>query len=129
MANKLLGYALVVLGIGIILFTVLDGYLTLTKQKNYVQFFNFDGISLDMSATLANSLPPEIGQLLQQAGPMKQEIIPAEMVNGPTNIFVYLLFLGFFAMCGARIASIGTTLIRPVVVNLKEDKVTKTTTQ
>jgi hypothetical protein len=129
MANKILGYALIALGIGIILFVVVDGYRTLTKQKEYVQFFNFQGISLDMSAALSNSLPPEIGQLLQQAGPLKQEIIPAEMVNGPTNIFVYLLFLGFFAMCGARIASIGTTLTRSVVVNLKEDKVTQTTTQ
>lgn len=129
MTSKILGYLLIILGIGIILATVLDGYLTLTKHKDYIHFFNFQGISLDMGAALSNSLPPEIGQLLQQAGPLKQEIIPAEMVNGPTNIFIYLLFLGFFAMCGARIASIGTTLTRPVIVNLKEEKTTQTTTQ
>ncbi len=44
------------------------------------------------------------------------------MVNAPLNLFTYLMLMGFFASIGMKIATVGTYLVRPIVVKLREEK-------
>lgn len=120
MSEKMIGYILLLVGIGIILFSAFDVILVFTKSKEPIQFFSFSGLSIDF----ARFLPEELSQLNQMRGntQMNQEIIPADMINVTSNIFIHLIFMGFFASVGMRIATIGTYLLRSIHVHLKEEK-------
>lgn len=120
MSDKMIGYILLLVGIGIILFSAIDVFMIFIKVKQPVQFFSFSGLSMDFS----RFLPEELSQLNQIRGntQMTQEIIPADMINVTSNIFIHLIFMGFFASIGMRIANIRTYLIRTISVNVKETK-------
>lgn len=127
MPEKTIGYVLLTVGVVIIIFSAISTYLVFTKKTQPVQLFNFSGISLDTAQLLQNSLPANAPDFLQGV-PTKStptEIIPPELINSSSNLFAHLILMGFIATIGAKIATIGTLLVRPIVVKLKtkeEDK-------
>ncbi len=126
MTEKAIGYLLLALGIIIIFFSAISVWGVFTKQTRPVELFTLKGISLDMSQMLAGSLPPEYASVAQQLAKSapKQEIISAEILNQTSNLFAHLMFMGFLASIGAKLATIGTQFIRPIVVKLKAKEVT-----
>lgn len=119
MTEKILGYVLIASGILIILFSGFNAYQVFTKQIEPVKLFNFKGISLDTNQLLAGSLPPELSQNLLKTGGSKTEIIPGGLINDSSNLFAHLLIVGVFINVGYKLASIGTLLVRPIKVILK----------
>lgn len=123
MSEKVIGYILLTLGVVVILLTALDAYLVFTKRKQPIQLFNFAGISIDPSAYAPQIevpagmesyvKPPKSGQ--------KMEIIPGNVLNLSSNLFAHIMLLGFIASIGGRLASIGTQLLRPIEVKLREN--------
>lgn len=112
MTEKILGYALLTIGILIILFSAYSAYRVFTKQQEPIQLFNFNAISLDIGKLIAPTLT--------SSPDLSQELVSPEMINGPLNLSAHLLLMGFISSIGFKIASLGVMLIRPIVVKLKE---------
>lgn len=127
MVEKIIGYILLVFGITIILYSATNTYLVFTKQQPPISLFNFSGISMDLSKFIPNiGTPIEDSQVLKQtkiSNSGKAEFISADMINQSSNIFAHLMLMGFLATIGFRLASLGISLIRPIVVHLKAKEV------
>lgn len=121
MSEKIIGYLLLVVGILIIVASAFSTYAVYTDKTEPVKLFHFKPISLNTNEIIAANLPAEMsGSLTQQPTQVQQtELIPAEMLNDTTNIFAHLFLMGFIASVGYKIASLGTQLIRPIVVKMK----------
>lgn len=122
MSEKIIGYVLLVVGILVILGAGVSTYMVFTKQAEPVKLFEFSGISLDPTQMLGSSLPVELQTTLKQTNTSKQEMISGEMINSTSNIFAHLFLMGFIASIGYKLASLGTKLMRPIVVKLNEQK-------
>ena len=117
MTEKIIGYVLFCIGLLVIIFSTYAGYQVFTKQAQPIDVFHFPNITMDVTQALTSGLPKELTQNLP---PQRQEIIPAEMINQPMNFFTYLIFMGFMASTGAKLAGLGIQLIRPIVVKMHE---------
>ncbi|KKS77677.1 MAG: hypothetical protein UV74_C0013G0136 [Candidatus Woesebacteria bacterium GW2011_GWB1_43_14] len=111
MSEKILGYILIFVGIGVIVFSALSAYRIFTKKTQPAKLFSFPAISLD-AASLG----------LPTAGNAKAEIIPSYVLNDSLNLFAHLFLMGFVAGIGNKLANIGTNLVRPIIVKTKEAK-------
>src|SRR3989344_5178000 len=116
-SEKVVGWLLLVLGVGIISYTSFNVYQVFTKKAKPVDLFSFPGITMDYSK-LIQGAPTNVD--------MKQELVSPQLLNEPTNYIAHLLLMGFIATAGYKIASIGTMLIRTIKVNVKEESI-KTT--
>lgn len=131
MTEKIIGYTLLILGVAIIFYAAFSTYLVFTKKSEPVKLFNFSGISLDPSQFLPQTnttLPPEINKLFKQdqlspKSTQKTELIPPDLLNSSSNVFAHLFLMGFLATIGFKLASLGTMLVRPIVVHLKAKEV------
>lgn len=127
MTEKIIGYLLLAIGIITILFSGFSVYNVFTKQSKPVQLFNFKGIGFDTSQILSGALPPEFAnQIPKNSKAAQTELIPPDLLNDSSNIFAHLMLMGFLASVGAKIAGIGTQLVRPIVVKLKAKDETPT---
>lgn len=117
MTEKVIGYILLISGVVIIIASAISGYLVFTKQAAPAPLFNLPGISLDISKALSGSLP--LGFLSSGKTAPPQQIISADTVNQPMNLFAHLMLVGFIATIGSKLATIGVQLIRPIVVETK----------
>ena len=114
MSEKVIGYILLGLGIGAILFSVLNVYQVLTKRIQPIDLFSFESVSLDFS---------KLADQADENADLKQELLSSDKLNKPLNITAHLFFMGFVASTGFKIASLGTQLLRPIKVELKEKEV------
>ena len=132
MAEKILGYFLLIIGVVAILYSGWSVYNVFTKKNKPVQLFNFDSISIDTSQIGSNNLnidldrlPRKIASLVQQNSgvttkPQETKIIPAELINETSNVFAHLMLMGFIASISFKIATLGTSLVRPINVKIKQ---------
>jgi hypothetical protein len=72
--------------------------------------FNLEGISLDL------------GDFVEGSVNTKAQLISPEVLNTPLNYTFHILFMGFIASIGFKIASLGVMMVRPIKVNLKDEK-------
>src|SRR3989344_5534149 len=125
MSERILGYALLTIGIVVMVLSGLSVYQVFTKKTQPVKLFNFTGINIDLAQMTANqltNLPPEMSQFINQgsnekSNAYKTEILPADLINDSSNIFAHLLLMGFIASIGFKLAQLGTLLVRPIKVN------------
>lgn len=123
MREKVIGYSLLTVGILIILYSAFSVYSVFNKKQNPVDVFNLPGISLDLSGLVGGDLSPEEKALMKEKNVnTRAELISPEVLNTPLNYTFHILFMGFIASIGFKIANLGTLLIRPIKVNLKEEK-------
>lgn len=121
--EKVIGYSLLTVGILIIFYAAFSVYSVFTKKQNPASVLNLPGISLDLSGLVGSDLSPEERALMKERNVnTKAELISPEVLNTPLNYTFHLLFMGFIASVGLKIANIGTMLVRPIKVNLKEEK-------
>jgi hypothetical protein len=99
MAEKIIGYFLIIAGIFVIFLSGFNGYQILTKKTQPVKILNLKGISIDLSQTTGIKQPPV-------------ELISTKDLNETLNLFAYLTILGFFLNVGFKIASLGVNLIK-----------------
>ncbi|MBI4130030.1 hypothetical protein HY468_01800 [Candidatus Roizmanbacteria bacterium] len=125
MSEKVVGYTLITLGIFIIVFSLVNVVMVFTSKIQPVQLFNLKGISLDMSSLIpqdiiaGGDLPPELTSQLGRSAAPAPEIISPELLNQSSNLFAHVFLMGFLVSAGGKIATIGTMLVRPIVVKLK----------
>lgn len=128
MTEKITGYILLVIGLFIITYTLVNIYGLVSGANEPFQIFSFDSISLDLNQISQGEiqLPPE----LEEAGvtiekpntPSLQEIFPSAILNQSSNYFIHIIILGFVASVGYKIAHLGVQLIRPIIVKTSERK-------
>lgn len=106
MNEKIVGYVLLFLGIIIIFFSAFSVYGVFSKKIKPVQFFAIGDAPIEI---------PIAGQTTSGGG----IDIPIEAVSDPLNSFAHLALMMFIGGVGFKIASLGTMLVRPVVVKLK----------
>lgn len=121
MNEKIVGYILLVLGMLIIAASSISVLTVFTARAKPVKIFNFPSISLNTNEIIAANLPREMSGFLNQQPTQvqKTELISSDMINQTSSVFAHLFLMGFLVTVGYKIASLGTQLIRPIVVNLK----------
>lgn len=115
--RDIVGYLLIVIGVGIILASLWNGYSIFKGTTKPVALFSLPGISMDLTKSIASQLPEAQKAMLPPTKP--EEVIPAKSVNDPLNLFTHIFLLGFFATIGSKIAMIGIDLTRPYVIKVR----------
>jgi hypothetical protein len=110
--TKIIGYILLLLGLGQIAFSGLNIYQVFTGQVKPIKTFELHGVSLDFSTLV----PPDI--LNSQTSP-KTEIISSSTINDISNLTAHYLLISFLASLGFKVSSLGIQLLRPIEVKLK----------
>lgn len=118
MSEKTVGYALLGVGVGIILIAAISVLLVFTKSVQPVQLFNFQGVSLDLS-----SVVPTLPGTTRTAQNTTTELLPSNVLNDTSNVFAHVFLMGFIASVGGRIANLGVQLLRPVEVKVRTKEV------
>lgn len=111
--EKTIGFALLVIGLAAIFYSAFSVYGVFTGLIQPFGLFNFDSIKVDL------------GKFIIQAPSdqnLTQDIIPQEVLNTPMNYIAHLLLMGFLASVGLKVANIGTNLLRPIKIKVKEEK-------
>jgi len=106
MAEKIIGYLLIIAGIFVIFLSAFNGYQILTKKTQPVKILNLQGVNINLSQTTGIKQPPV-------------ELISAKDLNNTLNFFAHLAVLGFFLNVGFKIASLGVNLVRPIIITQK----------
>jgi len=120
MSERVTGFILLAIGIGIICFSAINVFSVFTGKLKPYALFNFPSITLDASNLVGSDLPPEDANALKSGGNApKLELVQASVLNDTGNIFAHLLLMGFIASIGYKIGSLGAMLARPLVVKLK----------
>ncbi|QQS39529.1 hypothetical protein IPM62_02870 [Candidatus Woesebacteria bacterium] len=121
MANeKLIGYALLVIGLTIIGYAVFNVLGLFTQNTQPVQMFDLPGLEIDLGQSYKVEIPQELtdaGVSVDMPTSKKQEILPAGIMNQTTNFIAQLVIMGFIVNVGYKIASVGIQLLRPIIVN------------
>lgn len=119
MTEKAIGYTLLSIGILIMLASVVEVYLVFTGKQNAYPLFQTKSVSLD----LGEMLPAfSEGQTLSKPQTPPLELIKGEDLNKSFNITVHFFLMSFIAGIGFKLSSLGTSLVRPIVVKAKEQK-------
>ena len=110
MSEKIVGYILLFAGIIIILFSGFSVYGVFSKNIKPVQFFTIGSVPIEI---------PIAGQNADKESSGGGIDLPTEAIQDPLNSFAHLALMMFIGGVGFKIASLGTMLVRPVVVKLK----------
>jgi len=128
MNEKIVGYILLSVGLLVIAASTLNVYQVFSKQIEPVQIFSFPSVSLDLGSAISGQLPEDerAPMQAQMGNSAKQEIIPSAVLNDSSNLAAHLFLMGFIVSVGYRVASLGTQLVRTIVVpvrGVKDEKV------
>lgn len=125
MTEKVIGYILLTIGLVIITLCAWNVWQVFNGDAQPVEVFSFEGISIDPSKFAPQlELPEQMQGMVSQRAPASNpvEFISADYLNKTANLFAHIMLIGFIAGIGGRFASIGTQLMRPIVVKLREAK-------
>lgn len=115
MTEKIIGYMLIFFGVLTIVFTGLNALNVLTKKSEPINFINNEIIT-SITPTENVGTPVSLNQMLN---------IDNDTITLITNMGIHLLVLGFVMKAGFHLASLGTMLVRPIVVDLNTKPLTK----
>lgn len=128
--DKIIGYILLFSGVLLILVALFLAFNLLTGKSKPPTVFNVEAPTINLPTNNLKLQLPEntklpAGMTLSQDGsetPQGFKVIPDEVLNGSLNIGLsYLLFM-FIASSGAKLASIGVSMVKDIKVTVKEDK-------
>lgn len=132
--EKIIGYILLVIGMGIILVSAFSVYQVFTGQKTPPRVVSFEAPSFTLPGQQAFEIELPEGMKLPEGVSLPQtsvsqgksqelKILPDEMINSVSNLSFHFLLMGFLASVGAKIASIGTKMVKEIKVVIKEEKI------
>jgi len=104
MENKIVGYLLVAVGVLIIFLTAFSVYNVFAKNAQPIKIVNEETLF-----TLKNGESSALDAL---------NVSPSSL-SYVFNLSFHLLFAGFLINVGFKLASLGTMLVRPIVVDLQ----------
>ncbi len=108
MIEKIIGYILIFFGVAAIVLSGLNAFNILTRKSSPIEFVTKDIVStISPSENLNNQV--SLNQLLN---------IDNETITLIINIGIHLLILSFVMKAGFHLASLGTMLVRPIIVDL-----------
>lgn len=115
MIEKLVGYILIFLGVIIIISSGLNVFNILTKRSDPIEFVNKEIVST-ISPSVISKNQVSLNQMFN---------IDGETIKFISNIGIHLLLLSFVMKAGFHLASLGTMLVRPIIVDVNAKASTK----
>jgi hypothetical protein len=121
MQDKSLGYALLIIGILIMVFGMIQMALLVTRVIKPFPTFSFTEIfenanSPEIQALLEQAQGTQAGTSAAQAAAVSS--INPQVANDVLNFAVYFFFMSFIATIGYRISDLGVKMIRPAVLKM-----------
>ena len=101
--EKIVGYALLTLGVILLLFSIFEMVNVYTGNASPPKLFNLSDISLPTD----------------QAGTNISLIQGAQLSQLP-NLFFWFILMGFVLLAGGKIASLGVSMIKDIKVEIRE---------
>ncbi len=117
MPEKYIGHSLLISGLLLIVFSAFSVYTVFTGKMKPAPLFNFPAVNFSANQLLDDSKSP-----VNFVADDKIEVVSKELLNDTSNVLAHMFLMGFLASIGARIAEIGTKLMRPINVKLQETK-------
>ena len=108
MIEKIIGYILLFFGVMAIILSGLNAFNILTRRSNPIEFINKEIVSTITPSEFSKN-QVSLNEMLN---------IDNDAITLITNIGIHLLILGFIMKAGFHLASLGTMLVRPIVVDL-----------
>ena len=101
--EKVIGYALLLLGIILLLFSIFEM----------------------VNVYFGNSPPPKLFELQDISLPVGQNASGVSLIQGTqvsqlANLFFWFILMGFLLFAGGKIASLGVTMIKDIQIQIKE---------
>lgn len=116
MTERAVGYSLLTIGVAIIVFAAVNVFLVFTNRMEPIQFISQETSALKFNLGVPSDQGP--GKTVQLPIEVAQILPLYRLING----VIHVVFLGFIAGIGHKIASLGVQLVRPIVVKAKSDK-------
>lgn len=118
MTEKVIGYIFLTVGIIVIALVAFNaiGVFTGSKKPNSI-IKNEGSITMDFSVPGTGGLP---------TASVPVEIKNYSQILDIANMVLFVVFSGFFASIGYKIAMVGANLVRPVVVKTRSDALKNT---
>lgn len=132
MSEKITGYSLLSTGLIIMIFATIQIIFVFTGKAKPIELFQYEEQKQTVSSELdLNSLLSQLqaGQTSNAGSLPSLPFLDPDTINKSLNLIVYYLIMQFLLGLGYKLASLGTQLIRPINVILKnrtleEDKQT-----
>ncbi|MBN2250656.1 MAG: hypothetical protein JW724_01095 [Candidatus Altiarchaeota archaeon] len=96
--EKTIGYVLLLIGLGIISFSIFSAFAIFGGEKSPPELFKLE--KSEKPLTIAGIEIPGL------------ELVPAEYLNLSGNLMFFLLFMWLLISAGGRISSIGVSMIK-----------------
>lgn len=119
MSEKIIGYVLLAFGVSLLLLSAFEVYSVFTGKTSPYPIFNLSPVLLDLSSLVTIDLPEEQLRALKDKNNLKTELVSSDVLNKPLNLFAFIIFMGFIANIGFKLASLGVMFLRPIKINLK----------
>ena len=116
MQERIVGYLLLVIGLIVIAFSSFSIYQVFTRSSQPIQLFDLKALNIDASSLLGNDTVK-----LNRNENLKLEIISKEDLDKTFNVIAHVILMTFFVNVGARVASLGISLIHPIKVVSKQN--------
>lgn len=114
--SKKIGYALLAIGLVMILASVIELILVFTSSIHPVKLFSFNKSDFAIDGSV---LFPQLPSNLTKD--LKVELFPAELINKSMNLGATTILMSLIIFAGSKVSGIGVTLLRPVYVKMKEN--------
>jgi hypothetical protein len=112
MSERVVGYALLGIGVFMIIFAAVSVYWVFTGQiMPYPVIKNMSSVINIPLQIIPGAKPTQIPINLDQ-------IVPVAKL---TNVTLHIMLMGFIASIGGKLAHIGTSLVRPIVVHMRKN--------
>jgi hypothetical protein len=104
--DKLVGYALLVVGLIVIFLAIIWAYGAFTSGSSRLSIFHWDNQNIKITSN-DNEQPQYLN-------------IPGDQISRTVNILLWLTLMFFLVWAGAQIANMGVKIIRSIKVQIKE---------
>lgn len=129
-SEKIIGYLLLAVGIGVIVVSTFSLYQVFSGQKKAPRVVHVETPTISLPGQQSLQLEllegvelPEGIVEKQPVESQKIKIFSGETVNSLINMFIYLMLMGFIASSGVKISSLGVKMIKDIKVVVKEEKI------
>lgn len=127
MSEKITGYSLLSLGLGIMIFCAVNIFMVFTNKAKPFSYFNIasnnnsnnQGSSLNVNDLVKQMQSGNQNSLSESIPLPKFDLIPPEVLNQTLNLSTQFFLMTFILGFGYKLASLGIQLLRPINVKLK----------
>lgn len=118
-SEKLIGFFFFFVGMGIIIFSVVNLFLVFLGRANPWTSFSFETVKIDAGKLISSSIGIPMG-----GGGEEQslELIPQKDFNLIVNITAHFFLMGFLSGVGSKIANLGIVMAKEINVSVKEKR-------